>query len=75
MAPDSPRSSPATTMDYATRPNDHLTPGQAISEAWKRESPESQAQWRLADARARQQYLAPPRWIQSPGKKANGAKM
>ena len=57
-------------------PRATLTPAQAIAQAWMRESPEAQAAWRLADARAKEQYMNPVRWNTGrPEKKRNGAKM
>ncbi|GBE80465.1 hypothetical protein SCP_0301800 [Sparassis crispa] len=65
MAPDPP--------SFTKRPNNHLhpppmtqnvnlTPAQVIAQAWNRESQESQEQWRMADAKARQQYTSPHVW-------------
>ncbi|KAH9932438.1 uncharacterized protein B0H18DRAFT_859876, partial [Fomitopsis serialis] len=57
-----PRSCRQTTNSSPATPCRYLTPAQAIAEAWKRETPESQRQWRLADLRAKQQYISPARW-------------
>ncbi|KAI0929865.1 hypothetical protein AcV5_006716 [Taiwanofungus camphoratus] len=72
MASDpSPPHRPITHRASQPPQNMPLTPAQAIAEAWKRESPETQKQWRMADVKAREQYLSPQRW----GKKLNGPKM
>ncbi|KAI0733038.1 hypothetical protein C8Q72DRAFT_38567 [Fomitopsis betulina] len=57
-----PRSCRPSKPPSSPTPYRYLDPAQAIAEAWKRETPESQRQWRLADLRAKQQYLSPPLW-------------
>ena len=65
-----------TTAQSMSAQRATLTPAQAIAQAWMRESPEAQAAWRLADARAKEQYMNPVRWNTGrPEKKRNGAKM
>ncbi|KZT71733.1 hypothetical protein DAEQUDRAFT_763576 [Daedalea quercina L-15889] len=57
-----PRSCRQSNTSSAATPCRYLTPAQAIAEAWRRETPEAQRQWRLADLRAKQQYLSPTNW-------------
>ncbi|PCH36023.1 hypothetical protein WOLCODRAFT_28303 [Wolfiporia cocos MD-104 SS10] len=73
MASDSPSHPYCQMINHASRPMQNMSPAQAIAEAWKRETPESQRQWRMADVRAREQYVSPPRWTVA--KKAVVAKM
>ncbi|KAH8107713.1 hypothetical protein BXZ70DRAFT_912276 [Cristinia sonorae] len=40
----------------------HVSPAQAIAEAWSKETPESQQYWRVADVRARERYLSSLVW-------------
>ncbi|KAF8236034.1 hypothetical protein L208DRAFT_1391465 [Tricholoma matsutake] len=41
--------------------NPNVSPAQAIADAWKRESAESQEKWRRIDANVRLRYNSPPR--------------
>ena len=42
--------------------NPTLSPADAIAEAWKRESQESQEKWRREDAKVKNDYEARRRW-------------
>ncbi|EJF65032.1 hypothetical protein DICSQDRAFT_98495 [Dichomitus squalens LYAD-421 SS1] len=66
-----------TPATQSSAPRAALTPAQAIAQAWMRESAEAQAQWRMADVRAKEQYMNPVRWNtgRPEKKKRNGAKM
>ncbi|KAI1795505.1 hypothetical protein LXA43DRAFT_1090675 [Ganoderma leucocontextum] len=64
------------TLTPCSTPRATLSPAQAIAQAWMRELPEAQAQWRKADVRAQEQYTNPIRWNTGrPEKKRIGAKM
>ncbi|KAM5531633.1 hypothetical protein V8D89_014685 [Ganoderma adspersum] len=72
----SPPRTQTPTLTPCTAPRSPLSPAQAIAQAWMRESPEAQAQWRKADVRAKEQYTNPIRWNTGrPEKKRLGAKM
>ncbi|EKM54744.1 uncharacterized protein PHACADRAFT_258786 [Phanerochaete carnosa HHB-10118-sp] len=52
----------------------HMSPAEAIAQAWQRESEESKRHWRAADARTKERYYAPHPWS-STGRKTVGTKM
>lgn len=65
------------TTPAASTPLPALSPAQAIAQAWHRESAEAQQRWRMADKRAKEQYVNPTRWDTAfrSEKKKYGAKM
>ncbi|KAI0088141.1 hypothetical protein BDY19DRAFT_213962 [Irpex rosettiformis] len=44
---------------------DHLSPAEAIADAWARESAESQKRWRAADTHAKDKFYAAQPWQSS----------
>ncbi|KAF8893511.1 hypothetical protein BD779DRAFT_1506658 [Infundibulicybe gibba] len=59
MTSDSPPSNSTRKQSPPSSPK--LSPAQAIAEAWKRESVETQQRWRNLDANVRSRYTAPRR--------------
>ncbi|KAF9010610.1 hypothetical protein BDQ17DRAFT_1234235 [Cyathus striatus] len=57
MTTDSP--SPRSVQKHICPPSPTLSPAQAIADAWKRESLQSQEQWRRIDVNVRTQYSSP----------------
>ncbi|KAH0828130.1 hypothetical protein J3R83DRAFT_3803, partial [Lanmaoa asiatica] len=70
MTSDIPRPKPDGNRGHRLH-DSVVTPTQAIAEAWQRESPKNQEFWRQAEAKRREQYLAPrpPRPRHGPGSK------
>lgn len=62
-----------TQRNGAAQHPKNTSPADAIAEAWKKETPESQQYWRLADIRAKEKYLSPPVWSRT--KPAAASKM
>ncbi|RDB25228.1 hypothetical protein Hypma_007928 [Hypsizygus marmoreus] len=61
MSSDSPPLRSARKQTPPRPPSPPPSPAQAIADAWKRESAESQEAWRRINARVRLRYTAPPR--------------
>ncbi|KAM6502096.1 hypothetical protein JOM56_002073 [Amanita muscaria] len=53
------RSPTPNNAQRGTLPSKALPPAQALAEAWKRESKQSQELWRRIDANVKLRYLAP----------------
>ncbi|GJE92789.1 hypothetical protein PsYK624_089460 [Phanerochaete sordida] len=58
----------------AARRPPHMSPAEAIAQAWQRESEESKKHWKGADARAKERWYASSPWS-SAGRKTIGTKM